>query len=63
MKQSNTSQNKKSSDIPINRGVELILGEKKKPKSPQPMFRFGKMISLFKREIHIYFEVTVKTNK
>ena len=61
MTPSNTSQKTKSSDIPINRGVELILGEKRKPKAPQPIFRFGKMISLLKREIHIYFEVSVKT--
>lgn len=62
MTQSNTSQNKKSFDIPINRGVELILGEKKKPKLLQSLFKFGKVFSLLKREIHIYFEVLV-TNK
>ncbi len=42
----------------MNRGVELLLrnrrGKSLKPKTFQ--VRFGKMISLFRREFHFYFE-------
>lgn len=63
MTQSNTSWNKRSSDIPINRGVELILGEKKKVEKPQSLIRFGRMFSLPNREIHICFEISVNNKK
>jgi len=43
---------------PINRGVELLLRNRRrkseKPKTIQ--MRFGKMISLFRREFHFFFE-------
>jgi len=46
------------SDPQINRGVELLLrnrrGRSTKPKTFQ--VKFGKMISLFRREYHFYIE-------
>jgi hypothetical protein len=42
----------------INRGVELLLRNRKRRASKPKTFqvRFGKMIALFKREFHFYFE-------
>ncbi len=41
----------------INRGIELLLRRKTKPKKTKTFtFNFGKMVSLLKREFHIYFE-------
>jgi len=40
----------------INRGVELLL-RRRKPEKPKTFkVSFGKMVSLFRREFHIYFE-------
>ena len=53
-------QVEKKPKLEINKGVELMLRNKKlvkkrrEPKSFQ--FIFGQMVSFFKREIHIYFE-------
>ena len=52
--------NKNKSDPPLkmNKGVELLLRNKRR--SPQPtrtfQMKFGNMIGLFNREIHFYFE-------
>ena len=49
----------------INRGVELLLRKRRK-KSEEPktfQMRFGKMISLLKREIHIQFEFHLDIRK
>jgi len=42
----------------INRGVELLLRNRRKRESRPKTFqvRFGKMISLFRREFHFYIE-------
>ena len=42
----------------INRGVELLLRNRKRRASKPKTFqvRFGKMIALFKREFHFYIE-------
>jgi hypothetical protein len=62
--QLDTSRKIKSFDLPINRGVELILGEKSKPKNPNPfLLKFGKMISIFKKEIHFEFEFSIYIKK
>ena len=66
MTQSNISKKKQSSDIPINRGVELILAEGGIPKSQRvkPVgIRFDKIISIIKREMHITFEFSFKFTK
>ena len=64
--QSNISKKKQSSDIPINRGVELILAEGGTPKSQRVKpfgIRFNKIISILKREMHITFEFSFKFTK
>ena len=57
------NQAEKKPKLEINKGVELMLRNKKpvkkrrKPKSFQ--FIFGQMVSFFKREIHIYIEFSL----
>lgn len=47
-----------NNDLHINKGVELLLRSKRrrslKPKTFQ--IKFGKMISLFRREFHFFIE-------
>ena len=45
-------------DPQINRGVELLLRNKRRRESTPKTFqvRFGKMISLFRREFHFFIE-------
>lgn len=42
----------------INRGIELLLRNRRKRESEPKTFqvKFGKMISLFKREFHFFIE-------
>jgi len=51
----------------INRGFELMLRDnsrREKPSQPKSFqFRFGKMLSLLKREIHFQFEVFLDMKK
>ena len=64
--QSDISKKKQSSDIPINRGVELILAEGGIPKSQRVKpfgIRFDKIFSILKREMHITFEFSFKFTK
>lgn len=47
-----------NSTFHINRGVELLLRNKRR-KEPEPktfQMKFAKMISLFRREFHFYIE-------
>ena len=49
----------------INRGVELLLRNRRK-KSEQPktfQVKFGKMISLFHREFHFYIDLHFNIKK
>ena len=61
------NQEEKKPKLEINKGVELMLRNKKlvkkrrEPKSFQ--FIFGQMVSFFKREIHIYFEFSLDIKK
>jgi hypothetical protein len=60
------NQEEKKPKLEINKGVELMLRNKKKivrrePKSFQ--FKFGQMVSFFKREIHIYLEFSLDIRK
>jgi hypothetical protein len=52
-------------ELHINRGVELLLRKRRrKPEQPKTFkFSFGKMVSLLKREIHIYFEFSLDIKK
>jgi hypothetical protein len=47
------------SEPEINRGVELLLRNRRKRESSEPktfQVKFGKMISLFHREFHFFIE-------
>jgi hypothetical protein len=50
-----------SDDLQINRGFELMLrhsNRREKPSEPKSFqFRFGKMLSLLKREIHFQIDL------
>ena len=66
MSKKENEEGKKSSELQINKGVELMLRNKKKlvrrePKSFQ--FKFGQMIAFFRREIHIYLEFSLDIRK
>ena len=64
--QSNISKKKQSSDLPINRGVELILAGGRPPKTQKvkPVgIRFEKIFSFFKREINFTFEFSLHITK
>ena len=52
-------------ELHINRGVELLLRKRRrKPEEPKTFqFSFGKMVSLFRREINIYFEFSLDIKK
>lgn len=58
--QEGKKRNLNKSELRINRGFELMLRQhnrREKPSEPKTFqIRFGKMLSLFKREIHIGFE-------
>ena len=49
----------------INRGVELLLRNRRKKESKPKSFqvKFGKMISLFRREFHFFIEFHFDTRK
>jgi len=55
------NQEEKKPKLEINKGVELMLRNKqikgREPRSIQ--FIFGQMVSLFKRELHIYIEFSL----
>jgi hypothetical protein len=52
-------------ELHINRGVELLLRKRRRePEAPKTFqFSFGKMVSLFKREIHFYLKVSLDIKK
>lgn len=56
-----------NSNPQINRGFELMLRKyKRREKTSQPKtlkISFGKMLSLFKREIHFNFELSLDIKK
>jgi len=67
--QSNTSKNKGSSknkinksDIPANRGLELVLNSGKRKQKPFHII-FDKMIHFFNTEIDIHFEFSLNIRK
>jgi hypothetical protein len=47
-----------NSELQINRGVELLLRNRRRRESKPKTFqiKFGKMISLFRREFHFFIE-------
>ena len=71
MRRLNSSKKVKSSDKNINkpkdhavnRGVELILNGGKRKQSKPFHIIFEKMVCFLKREVTIYFELSLKTRK
>tara|TARA_B100000085_G_scaffold2600_1_gene2478 strand:+ start:4335 stop:4514 length:180 start_codon:yes stop_codon:yes gene_type:complete len=56
--------NKNDQELHINRGVELLLRRRKKSEKPKTFHvKFGKMLSLLRREIHFYFEFSFDLRK
>ena len=56
------NQEEKKPKLEINKGVELMLRNHKVKKRREPksiQFVFGQMVSFFKREIHIYIELSL----
>jgi hypothetical protein len=55
----------KPRELHINRGVELLLRKRRrKPEQPKTFqFNFGKMVTLLRREINIYFEFSLDIKK
>ena len=48
----------------INRGVELLLRNRRKTSKPKTFqVKFGNMLSFFRREIHFYFEFHLDIRK
>jgi hypothetical protein len=52
-------------ELHINRGVELLLRKRRRdPEAPKTFqFSFGKMASLFRREIHVYLNFSIDIRK
>ena len=57
--------NNQTSEAPeINRGAELLLrNRRKKPEPKTFQVKFGKMISFFKREFHLSFDIMFDIKK
>ena len=58
--------NKITNDSPpqINRGVELLLRNKRRTEPPKTLqVKFGKMFSLLRREIHINLDFSIDFKK
>ena len=68
MSENENQEGKKSSELQINKGVELMLQNKKIAKQGRPIPKtfqvtFGKMVALWNREIHIFFDFSVLIRK
>ena len=51
-------------ELQINRGVELLLRNRRKAPEPKTFqLKFGKMVSLFRREFHFYLELHLDIKK
>ena len=54
------------SELQINRGVELLLRNNRRRRSEKPktfQVKFGKMITLFRREFHFFIEFNFDVRK
>ena len=60
----NPLNNIKSESPNMNRGFELLLRNKKRRESPKTFqVKFGKMVSLLKREFHFFLEINFDIRK
>ena len=58
------SEQKNLKDIPLNRGVGIMLGGGKKPPKPKSyQYNFSNMLRLFKRELHFNLELSLDIKK
>ena len=66
-KSNNSGINKREQDHDIDRGFEFMLRKKKgRDQQDRPKtfhIKFGKMVSLFKREIHVYLNFSLDIKK
>ena len=60
-----TSLNKRESDsLPVNRGVELLLRNRRKPDKPKTFqIKFGNMVSFLRREVVFHFNFYLDIRK
>ena len=66
MSEKEDQEGKKSSELQINKGVELMLRNKNRARRVIPktfQVTFGKMVALWNREIHIFFDFSVLIRK
>ena len=60
------NQQEKKPELEINKGVELMLRNKKVKKKEEPksfQFKVDQVLSFFKREIHIYLDFSLDIRK
>ena len=60
------NQEEKKPELEINKGVELMLRNKKVKKKEEPksfQFQVDQVLSFFKREIHIYLDFSLDIRK
>lgn len=64
-KESPLNKDKSDDTLQINRGVELLLRNKRRKTEPSKTFhmKFGKVISLFRREIHFHLDFSLDIKK
>ena len=65
---SKTPEEKKDSKLQINKGVEWMLQNKKIAQQGRPIPKpfqvtFGKMVALWNRDLHIFFDFSVLIRK
>ena len=62
--QEDAKNNLNNDELQINRGVELLLrNRRKKPEPKTFQMKFGKMVSLFRREFDFYLELHLDIKK
>lgn len=64
-KKTSDQDERKSSDLQINKGVELMLRNKTKKEEKPRTFqvKFGKMVSFLRREFHIFLHFSFDVRK
>lgn len=64
-KESPLNKDKSDDTLQINRGVELLLRNKRRKTEPSKTFhtKFGKVISLFRREIRLHLDFSLDIKK
>ena len=56
--------NQKLETSHMNKGFELLLRSRKRRRKPKTFqFKFGKMVSLFRREIHFFLDIQFDIRK